>query len=144
MEAAAAAVGQHLRIFNASGDSDFEETFADLAAQRADALLVGNDVSFTNRRDRLVALAARHAIPAIYAFRSFAESGGLMSYSTNLIEVYRQVGLYVGRVLQGEKPGDLPVVQPTKFELVINIKTATALGIKISDNLLSLADEAIE
>ena len=89
-------------------------------------------------------LAARHAVPAIYTFRSFVESGGLMSYSTSLVEVYRQIGLYVGRVLKGEKPAELPVVHPTKFEFVINIKTAKALGIKISDNLLSIADELIE
>ena len=107
-----------------------------IVQQRADALLVGNDAFFTNRREQIVALAARHAVPAIYTFRSFVESGGLMSYSTSLVEVYRQIGLYVGRVLKGEKPAELPVVHPTKFEFVINIKTAKALGIKISDNLL--------
>jgi putative tryptophan/tyrosine transport system substrate-binding protein len=144
LQAAASAIGQQLRVFNASSETDFDMAFGALAQQRADALLVGNDVFFTNRREKIVTLASRHAIPAIYAFRSFAESGGLMSYSTNLVDVYRQVGLYVGRVLKGEKPGDLPVVQPTRFELVINLKTAKALGVKISDNLLSLADEVIE
>jgi putative tryptophan/tyrosine transport system substrate-binding protein len=144
LQVAATAIGQQLRIFNASSEGDLDAAFAALVQQRADALLVGNDVFFTNRREQIVALAARHAVPTIYAFRQFAESGGLMSYSTNLVEVYRQVGLYVGRILKGEKPADLPVVQPTKFELVINLKTAKTLGIKISDNLLSLADEVIE
>jgi hypothetical protein len=96
------------------------------------------------RKGLIVSLAARHAPPTIYTFRSFAEADGLMSYSTSLVDVYRQVGLYVGRVLKGEKPADLPIVQPSKFELVINLKTANALGVKISDNLLSLADEVIE
>ena len=144
IQAAAAAVGQQLRILNASTESDIETGFAALLQQRADALLIGNDTFFVNRREQIVALAARHAVPTIYTFRSFAESGGLMSYSTNLVEVYRQIGLYVGRILKGEKPAGLPVVQPTKFELVINLKTAKVLGVKISDNLLSLADEVIE
>jgi putative tryptophan/tyrosine transport system substrate-binding protein len=144
LQVAATAIGQQLRILNASSESDLDAAFAALVQRRADALLVGNDVFFTNRREQIVALAARHAIPTIYAFRQFAESGGLTSYSTNLVEVYRQVGLYVGRILKGEKSADLPVVQPTKFELVINLRTAKTLGIKISDNLLSLADEVIE
>jgi putative tryptophan/tyrosine transport system substrate-binding protein len=144
IQAAAAATGQQLRMFNASTESDIETAFVALLQQRADALLIGNDGFFANRREQIVTLAARHAVPTIYSFRSFAESGGLMSYSTNLVEIYRQVGHYVGRILKGEKPADLPVVQPTKFELVINLKTAKALGIKISDNLLSLADEVIE
>src|SRR5262249_23647143 len=118
MNAAATALGQELRFFYASNETDLDMTFASLVQQRADALLVGNDVFFTNRREQIVTLAARHAVPTVYAFRQFAESGGLMSYSTNLIEVYRQIGVYVGRVLKGEKPADLPVVQPTKFELV--------------------------
>jgi putative ABC transport system substrate-binding protein len=144
LQAAATVIGQQLRIFNATSEGDFDTAFVTLVQQRADALLVGNDVFFTNRREQIVELAARHAVPTIYAFRQFTESGGLMSYSTNLLEVYRQIGLYVGRILKGEKPADLPVVQPTKFELVINLKTAKALGVKISDNLLSLADEVIE
>jgi putative ABC transport system substrate-binding protein len=144
VQAAATAIRQHLRIFNASNQSDFDTAFAAIVQQRIDALLVGNDALFNNQREQIIALAARHAVPTMYAFRSFAESGGLMSYGTNLVDVYRQVGLYVGRVLKGEKPADLPVVQPTKFEFVINIKTAKVLGVKISDNLLSLADEVIE
>jgi putative tryptophan/tyrosine transport system substrate-binding protein len=144
MNAVATALGQELRFFYASNESDLDAAFKSLVQQRADALLVGNDVFFTNRREQIVALAVRHAIPTIYAFRQFAESGGLMSYSTNLIEVYRQIGVYVGRVLKGEKPADLPVVQPTKFELVINLKTAKVLGLTVPDKLLALADEVIE
>jgi len=144
IQAAASAIGQDLRTFDVGNESDIETAFAALVRQRADALLVGSDVFLTNRREQIVALAARYAVPTIYSFRSFAESGGLMSYSTNLVEVYRQVGFYVGRILKGEKPANLPIVQPTKFELVINLKTAKALGIKISDNLLSLADDVIE
>jgi putative ABC transport system substrate-binding protein len=144
LQAATIAIGQQLRFFKASSESDFETGFADLVQQRADALLVGNDAFFNIRREQIVALAARHAVPTIYSYRSFAESGGLMSYGIDLVEAYRQVGLYVGRILKGEKPADLPVVQPTKFELVINLKTAKVLGVKISDNLLSLADAVIE
>ena len=144
IEAAAVAIGQDVRILNASNESDIHTAFAALVQQRANALIVGNDVFLTNQREQIVALAARHAVPTIYSFRSFAESGGLMSYSTNLVDVYRQVGLYVGRVLKGEKPADLPIVQPTKFELVINLKTAKALGLDVPDKLLALADEVIE
>jgi putative tryptophan/tyrosine transport system substrate-binding protein len=144
IQAAARAMGQELRILEVSSESDFDKAFAAMVQQEARALLVANDVFFTNQRKQIVGLAASYALPATYAFRSFAESGGLMSYSTNLVEVYRQVGFYVGRVLKGEKPAELPVVQPTKFEFVINLKTAKTLGLKISDNLLSLADEVIE
>src|SRR5262245_18352985 len=144
INAAANAVGQELRFFNASSESDLDAAFGAIVRQRADALLVGNDVFFTSRREQIVALAARHKVPAIYAFRQFAESGGLMSYSTNLIEVYHQIGVYVGRVLKGEKPGDLPVQQPTRFELVVNLKTAKTLGLQIPTALLATADEVIE
>ena len=144
VEAAATAIGQQLRILNASTESDVDAAFASLVEQRADALLVGNDVFFTNRREQIVALAVRHAVPAIYAFRSFAEGGGLMSYSTSLVEVYRQVGLYVGRILKGATPAELPVVQPTKFELVINLKTAKALALTVPLTLLARAEEVIE
>jgi putative tryptophan/tyrosine transport system substrate-binding protein len=142
--AAAITLGQELRFFYASSESDLDTAFGALIQQQANALLVGNDVFFTNRREQIVALAARHAVPTIYAFRQFAESGGLMSYSTNLIEVYRQLGVYVGRVLRGEKPADLPIVQPTKIDLVINLKTARVLGLDVPPTLLALAEEVIE
>ena len=144
VETAATAIGVKLRIFHASSEDDLDRAFAALVQERADALLVGNDTFFVNQREQIVTLAVRHGLPAIYTFRSFAEAGGLMSYSTSLVDVYREVGFYVGRILKGEKPADLPVMQPTKFELVINLKTAKTLGVKISDNLLSLADEVIE
>ena len=144
IEAAASAIGLQLRILNANSEDDLDRAFVTLVQQRVDALLVGNDTFFLSRRQQIVALAARHGLPTVYTFRSFAEAGGLMSYSTSLVDVYRQVGFYVGRVLKGGKPAELPVVQPTKFELVINLKTAKTLGVKISDNLLSIADEVIE
>ena len=144
VEMAAAAIGQQLHILNASSENEIDAAFAALVQQRANGLLVGNDAFFNSRREQIVALAVRHGIPAIYSFRSFAESGGLMSYGANLLDVYRQVGLYVGRILKGEKPADLPVVQPIKFEFVINLKTVKTMRIKLSDNLLSLADEVIE
>jgi putative tryptophan/tyrosine transport system substrate-binding protein len=144
VQEAAHALGQGLVIFDGGSDEKIEAAFAALAPQHVRALLVGADPFFDTRRERLVALAEQHRVPAIYQFREYALAGGLMSYGTSITEMYRLVGLYVGRVLKGEKPADLPVMQVTKFELVINLKTAKALGVKISDNLLSLADEVIE
>jgi putative ABC transport system substrate-binding protein len=144
VQEAAHALGQNLVILDGGSDDKIEATFAALAPQHVGALLVGADPFFDTRRERLVALASQYRVPAIYQFREYALAGGLMSYGTSITDMYRLVGLYVGRVLKGEKPADLPVMQVTKFELVINLKTARALGVKISDNLLSLADEVIE
>jgi putative tryptophan/tyrosine transport system substrate-binding protein len=131
-------------ILNGGSDGEIDAAFADLASHQVGALLVGSDPFFDPRRARLIALAARYAVPALYHFRDFPLEGGLVSYGASINELYQQVGLYVGRILKGDKPGDLPVLLPSKFELVINLKTARALGLKISDNILSLADEVIE
>jgi putative ABC transport system substrate-binding protein len=144
VQEAARALGQSLVVLDGGTDERIETAFAALAPQHVAALLVGADPFFDTRRERLVALASQHRMPAIYQFREYAVAGGLMSYGTSITDMYRLVGLYVGRVLKGEKPADLPVMQVTKFELVINLATAKALGVKISDNLLSLADEVIE
>jgi putative tryptophan/tyrosine transport system substrate-binding protein len=144
VQQAAHDLGQRLVILNGGSDKDIDAAFASLARQEVAALLVGADPFFDPRRDRLIELVAQHRVPAIYQFRDYALAGGLMSYGASITDLYRQVGVYVGRVLKGEKPADLPVMLPTKFELVINLKTAKALGIKISDNLLTLADEVIE
>jgi putative ABC transport system substrate-binding protein len=144
VEEAARALGQRLVVLDGSTDEKIEAAFAALAPQHVTALLVGSDPFFDTRRERLVALALQHRVPAIYQFREYAVAGGLMSYGTSITEMYRLAGLYVGRILKGEKPAELPVMQVAKFELVINLKTAKALGVKISDNLLSLADEVIE
>jgi putative ABC transport system substrate-binding protein len=142
--AAARTLGVQLHVLHASTERDIDDAFAALVQLRAGALVIGSDVFFNSRREQLAALALRHAVPAIFQFREFAVAGGLMSYGANFTESYRQVGVYTGRVLKGEKPSDLPVHQSTKVELIINLKTAKALGITLPLTLLGRADEVIE
>jgi putative ABC transport system substrate-binding protein len=144
VEEMAHAIGRPIHVLRAGNAGDIDVAFGAMVQMRASALLVAGDPFFNSRRDQIVALAARYAVPAMYEWREFVEAGGLMSYGTRLVDAYRQQGIYAGRILKGEKPNDLPVMQLTKFELVINLTTAKALGVKISDNLLSLADEVIE
>jgi putative ABC transport system substrate-binding protein len=142
--AAARVMGLQIQVLNASTSGEIDAAFATFVRERPDAVFVGLDVFFISRRAQLVNLASRHALPATYHLREFAEAGGLMSYGTNIVDTFRQAGVYAGRILKGAKPADLPVVQSTKFELVINAWTARMLGLAVPPTLLSTADEVIE
>jgi putative tryptophan/tyrosine transport system substrate-binding protein len=144
VEAAAAAIGPQIDFFTASTGAEIDTAFGSLLQRRADALVVHPDNLFINRRVQLITLAARHAVPAMYPLRPDAEAGGLMSYGTKLADAHRQAGVYTGRILKGAKPADLPVVQPTKFEFIINLQTAKTIGLKVPPTLLARADEVIE
>ena len=144
LQTAAAAIGGQLDVLNVSTDGQIEAALASLAQKRVDGLVVSNNILFLESRVQLATLAVRHRLPTIYAWREFAEAGGLMSYGTNLLDQYRQTGVYAGRVLKGEKPADLPVLQPTKFELVINLNTAKVLGLTVPETLLATADDVIQ
>jgi putative ABC transport system substrate-binding protein len=144
MRAAASTIGRQIEVFTAATDRDIDSAFASLVQKQAEALLVSPDSLFANRRVQLVSLAARHAMPAIYSARDYAEVGGLMTYGPSFDDLARLVGVYTGRILKGEKPADLPVMLPTKYELAINLQTARLLGIAVPPALLAQADEVIE
>jgi putative ABC transport system substrate-binding protein len=144
VEAAATVIGRQIDVFKASTNGEIETAFAALVQNRADALLVGADPLFLDRRVPLVTLATRHLLPSVYFQRQFVEVGGLISYGASNLVRYREIGIYAGRILRGEKPADMPVVQPTRFELVINLPTARATGIVVPPSLLAQADEVIE
>ena len=144
LQAAAHAVGQQILVVEAGSDNELDGAFATLAQHRASALVITSDIFFNARRERIVALPARYAIPAIHPLREFAEAGGLMSYGTSVLDAYYQNGIYVARILKGAKPSDLPVLQSTKFEFVINLKVAKTLGLEVPPGLSAIADEVIE
>ena len=144
VQTAARTIGQRILVLNASSEREIEAGFAALAREQAAALLVCADTYFASQPSLFAALTARHAVPAIYPWRSHADAGGLMSYGTSLLDAYRQAGIYAGRVLKGEKPGELPVMQAAKFEFVVNLKAAKALGLDLPATLLAIADEVIE
>ena len=144
VQVAARSLGLQVLTVTASNERDFDAAFASLVERRVAALIVNSDPFFYSRRDQLTALAARHAVPAIYEVREFCAAGGLLSYGTSVTAAYRQAGVYTGRILKGERAGDLPIQQPVKFEFVINLKTAKALGLEVPDRILVAADEVIE
>jgi putative ABC transport system substrate-binding protein len=144
MQAAARSLGLEFIVLDATTESEIDVTFADLARHRVDALLINTDPFLLGRREQIVSLAARHKVPSIYFLRDFVDAGGLMSYGPKVANSYRQAGIYVGRILKGEKAGELPVVQPTRFDLVINLRAARTLGLEIPTMLLVRADEVIE
>jgi putative ABC transport system substrate-binding protein len=144
MRRAAQSLGLDLRIMEAGDEKAIESAFVMLAQNKVDALLVGSDPIFDVHRDKLVALVAEAALPAIYQFRDYAVAGGLMSYDPDIVDAHRQIGAYTGRILKGARPSDLPIQQPTKFQLVINLKTAKTLGLDVPPTLLARADEMIE
>jgi putative ABC transport system substrate-binding protein len=144
LKAAASTLGLQLHVLNVSTEQDFDRVFAALVQLRAGGLVIGPDVFFSARIEQLAELSLRHAVPAIYEFREFAVAGGLISYGSDETDFYRLVGTYTGKILKGEKPADLPVVQSTKVELIINLKTAKALGLNVPNTLIGRADEVIE
>jgi putative ABC transport system substrate-binding protein len=143
-QTAAEAIGRRIRLFDATTEGDIDRAFAIIVQQRVRALFVSADPFFLSERNKLVTLAARHAVPAIYADREYIEAGGLISYGASRTDAYRQAGIYIGRILKGEKPSNLPVIEPTKFELLINLKTAKALALTIPQSVLLQAEQVIE
>ncbi len=144
VQSAAHALNEQIKIFNVSNEVELEKAFAAFSENKIGAFILLADPFFVDRRDQIISSAAQGRFPAVYFLREFAESGGLASYGSNLGEAYRQAGVYAGKILSGAKPSDLPVVQPTKFDFVINLKTAKALGLNVPTSLLTIADEVIE